>query len=79
MYADFLGQGGKFFLKTDSTFLYEYTLETLGENSRYRITDHTADLYNSPLLAEHHGVKTHYEGIFTAKGHDIKYIKAEVL
>jgi len=78
-YATYLKQGGMFFLKTDSDFLYEYTLQTIGATSNFRIIDHTYDLYQSHLLDEHHGVRTHYEGIFTAKGYTIKYIKAQLV
>lgn len=78
-YATYLKQGGMFFLKTDSDFLYEYTLQTIGATSNFRIIDHTYDLYQSHLLDEHHGVRTHYEGIFMAKGYTIKYIKAQMV
>ncbi|OJV14346.1 MAG: tRNA (guanosine(46)-N7)-methyltransferase TrmB [Dyadobacter sp. 50-39] len=78
-YAAFLKDGGMFFLKTDSDFLYDYTLQTLGEATNFRIVEHTYDLYQSHLLDEHHGVRTHYEGIFTAKGYTIKYIKAQLV
>lgn len=61
-------------LKTDSALLYEYTLEVL---SQYPIRDleHTDDLYNSPLYAEHYGICTRYEEEFTAQGHKIHYLK----
>ncbi len=78
MYARFLKTKGMFLLKTDSSFLYEYSLVTLGESPHFEIVEHTDDLYNSPLLDEHHGVKTHYEKIFVAKGYSIKYIKAKL-
>lgn len=78
-YAGFLKTDGKFCLKTDSTFLYDYTLQTLEQSGLYRIVEHTSDLYNSHLLDDHFGVTTHYERIFTAKGHSIKYINAIVL
>lgn len=78
-YSRFLKKDGMFFLKTDSTFLYEYSLETIGNASDFRIIEHTGDLYQSHLLDDHHGVRTHYEGIFTAKGYTIKYIKAQVV
>ncbi len=78
-YAAFLKQGGMFFLKTDSTFLYEYSLQTIEKASNFHIIGHTDNLYESNLLGEHHGVRTHYEGIFTAKGETIKYIKAQLV
>ncbi|KAA0993238.1 tRNA (guanosine(46)-N7)-methyltransferase TrmB [Dyadobacter aurulentus] len=78
-YAGFLRQGGLFCLKTDSSFLYEYTLETIQNASRYKLLEHTDNLYESPLLDDHYGVKTHYETIFTGKGYTIKYIKAALI
>ncbi|ACT92296.1 tRNA (guanosine(46)-N7)-methyltransferase TrmB [Dyadobacter fermentans] len=78
-YANFLKPGGMFFVKTDNTFFYEYSLQTLSEDPKFRILEHTDDLYHSHLLDEHHGVRTHYEAIFTAKGYTIKYIKAQLV
>jgi tRNA (guanine-N7-)-methyltransferase len=78
-YADYLHQDGLFCLKTDSSFLYDYSLETISQSGRYRIAEHTDDLYTSHLLDDHFGVRTHYESIFTAKGYTIKYIKAQVI
>lgn len=75
-YAKYLKPGGLFCLKTDSSFLYEYSLETISNSEAYKILEYTDDLYTSPLLDEHHGVKTHYEGIFVSKGYTIKFIKS---
>lgn len=75
-YARYLKPGGKFYLKTDSTFLYDYTLQTINETPYFNLIEHTDDLYDSPLLDEHCGIKTHYESIFIGKGYSIKYIKA---
>ena len=78
-YARFLKKNGAFNLKTDSTFLYEYSLTTLRNCGLYEVLEHTDNLYESELLADHHGVRTHYEKIFVSKGYSIKYIKARVL
>ncbi len=78
-YSRYLKAGGVFCLKTDSTFLYEYSLFTIGESEHFDIQDHTKDLYNSVLLSDHFNVKTHYENIFASRGHTIKYIKARRL
>ncbi|WP_254560278.1 tRNA (guanosine(46)-N7)-methyltransferase TrmB [Dyadobacter diqingensis] len=78
-YAKYLKKDGLFCLKTDSTFLYEYSLETISNSGKYEIVEHTDDLYHSPLLEEHHGVKTHYEKIFVAKGYTIKFIKSVMI
>jgi tRNA (guanine-N7-)-methyltransferase len=62
-------------LKTDSTSLYEYTLEVIAEN-KLELIWHTNDLYkNCPAdRKELITIKTYYEKLFTAKGEDIKYI-----
>lgn len=78
-YARYLKKNGAFNLKTDSTFLYEYSLTTILESGLFEVIEHTDDLYESALLADHHGVKTHYETIFVKKGYSIKYIKARAL
>ena len=73
-YKSILKPNGWFKFKTDNTMLFEYTLQVLTE---FNLKGHefTFDLYNSPLLEEHHGIKTKYEKIWTAKGEKIKYMK----
>ena len=74
-YRKFLKKGGIVHLKTDSTSLYEFTLEVIAENN-LPIIWHTNDLYkNCPAdRQELINIKTHYETLFTEKGEDIKYI-----
>ena len=73
-YQNLLKPDGWFRFKTDNTELFEYALQVLKE---FDIRDHefTFDLYNSPLLEEHYGIKTKYERIWTEKGEKIKYMK----
>jgi tRNA (guanine-N7-)-methyltransferase len=79
IYKKYLIPGGIFRLKTDSPFLYEYTLEKLNGRTDFNLLDHTNDLYNSSLLSEHYGIQTHYEKLWVEKGYTINYIKAQVL
>lgn len=74
-YKKFLKPGGIVHLKTDSTLLYEYSLEVIEQNN-FKINWHTADLYKNcpPDRQELIEIKTYYENMFTAKGEDIKYI-----
>lgn len=74
LYRSLLVKDGWFRFKTDSTSLFEYTLETL-QGFKIKEFDYTSDLYNSSMLEEHHGLKTKYEKIWTAKGERIKYLK----
>jgi tRNA (guanine-N7-)-methyltransferase len=74
-YKKFLKQGGTVHLKTDSTSLYEYTMEVISEN-HLALNWHTADLYNNcPSDREElTRIKTYYEALFTSRGESIKYI-----
>ncbi len=75
MYKAMLKKDGWVYFKTDSTPLFQYTLDVL--RNQYAISDleYTFDLYQSNLWEEHFGIKTKYEMIFTAKGETIKYMK----
>jgi tRNA (guanine-N7-)-methyltransferase len=74
-YKKILKPNGHVHLKTDSTSLYEYTLEVIRDNKLNLIWE-TNNLYqNCPGEREELiKIKTHYEKLFTDKGEDIKYI-----
>jgi len=74
-YKKILKPNGIIHLKTDSTSLYEYTLEVIKEN-KHELIWHTNDLYkNCPEdRKELTAIKTYYEKMFTDKGEDVKYI-----
>ncbi len=74
-YKTILKPQGIVHLKTDSTSLYEYTLEVIAEQ-RLPLIWHTNDLYrNCPDdRRELVNITTYYEKLFTGKGEDIKYI-----
>ena len=74
-YKNILKKGGLIHLKTDSTSLYEYTLQVIEENKNLIIWQ-TDNLYqNCPdTRQELIQIKTHYEKLFTDKGENIKYI-----
>lgn len=78
-YRKFLKPGGLVHLKTDSTSLYEYTMEVIKENN-LNLLFHTNDLYKNcpPDRQELIEIKTHYEKLFTARGEDIKYISYQI-
>ena len=75
MYKEVLEPEGWFRFKTDNTGLFEYTLEVLAERNDIRDLEFTKDLYNSPLNAEHFGIRTKYEKMFSEAGEKIKYLK----
>jgi len=74
MYRQLLAPGGTVHLKTDSLSLFEYTLEVLRTQSVNELY-YTHDLYRSEFNDLHHGIKTRYEALFTAKGYDINYLQ----
>ncbi|WP_341225116.1 tRNA (guanosine(46)-N7)-methyltransferase TrmB [uncultured Arcticibacterium sp.] len=78
IYKKYLRKDGLFRLKTDSPFLYEYSLEMLKKDPDFEVLTYTNDLYNSPLLEEHFGIQTHYEQLWVEKGFTINYITARL-
>ena len=75
-----LRPGGIIHVKTDSTLLYEYTLEEIARNG-YKLLFETNNLYEKGInefdenTVEILEIKTHYEQIFLKQGKKIKYIK----
>lgn len=77
-YKKILRKDGIIHLKTDSEFLYGYTLGILQGSGHEILTAHH-DIYgaveyqpDTPLLRE---IKTYYEKLFSSKGKTITYIK----
>lgn len=76
LYKSVLKEDGWFRFKTDNTFLFDYTLELINEGKIIvKNLTYTHDLYQSELLAEHHGIQTKYEKLFSSMGETIKYMK----
>ncbi|GAB3657634.1 tRNA (guanosine(46)-N7)-methyltransferase TrmB [Echinicola sediminis] len=75
MYKPMIKNDGIMHLKTDNTGLYEYTLELLQGRKDVDVLTFTSDFYSSDMRNDHHGIKTRYEAMFSAKGEKIKYIK----
>lgn len=82
-YRQILQPGGVIHLKTDSDFLYGYTLEMIREN-RYPLHFSTADLYQTDLseMSEIERrilhFKTFYEQKFLALNKNIHYLKFSI-
>lgn len=74
-YKKVIKPNGMIHLKTDSTSLYEYTLEVIAEQ-KHELIWHTNDLYNNcpEDRKELINIKTYYEKLFHGRGEDIKYI-----
>lgn len=76
-YCLFLKPGGVIHLKTDSQFLYAYTLALVKLN-QLSIVNHTDDLYASGKPDNILGVQTFYEKQWLGRGIKIKYLSFKV-
>lgn len=74
IYRKILKPGGLIHVKTDSTVLYEYTLDIIRKENCV-ITEHIPDVYNKPhgnqLLT---GIQTYYEKMHLEAGKTIHYV-----
>lgn len=73
-YSNILKENGIVHLKTDSNFLYLYTMEMIKANE-LDIMFQSDDLYNSVLDDKILHIQTFYEQQWRARGLNIKYIK----
>lgn len=73
-YCEILQHEGVIHLKTDSDFLYKYTLATIEEN-KFRVQVNTDDLYGSGMADEILGIRTYYEQQWLDRGKRIKYLR----
>jgi tRNA (guanine-N7-)-methyltransferase len=82
-YKTFLKPGGTIHMKTDNDLLFDFTMEEI-EQYGYTIIDYRPDLYATLNGTEDSventifRIKTHYETLFHAKGHVIKYVSFKV-
>jgi tRNA (guanine-N7-)-methyltransferase len=74
LYKYYLKKESKFFLKTDSSFLFEYTLDLVSIDPEWEIVEFTKDLIKSPLKGEHYHLETHYGQFFEEKGHTLHFL-----
>jgi tRNA (guanine-N7-)-methyltransferase len=72
-YSHVLRTNGIVHLKTDSRFMFDYTLAMVNLN-RLEIVSGTDNLYHSEVLNEMLGIKTFYEKQWIDRGIDIKYL-----
>ena len=73
-YRCFLKKEGIINLKTDSQFLYGFTLGII-EGKGHELLDSTNDLYGVHQIRENMDIKTHYEKLFLEKNMPITYTK----
>ena len=82
-YQQILKPNGLIHLKTDSPFLYTYTMEMLRLNP-YHVICSTDDLYADSLdsidiFADARALQTHYEKQWLGRGMSIKYIEWQLV
>lgn len=77
-YRCFLVDGGLIHLKTDSNFLFTYTLAMV-DNNQLPIVQSTEDLYHTTDMDEATkqilSIQTYYESMWITRGLNIKYLK----
>ena len=79
-YRKFLKPNGKINLKTDNAFFYNFTLEQIEEHG-YELEASTDKVYGDflkeqdPKMQETLQIRTHYEKLFSEKGHPIHYLR----
>jgi len=78
-YKRILSPGARLHLKTDSAFLYHYTLEVLHSHG-HTVCCHTPDIALNPLPEQPAltTIKTYYEQLFQKKGATITYIQFQL-
>ena len=76
-YSNMLRDGGIVHLKTDSRFMFDYTLAMVNLNN-LEIVSVTDNLYQSPFLNELLSIQTFYEKQWSDRGIDIKYLAFKV-
>jgi tRNA (guanine-N7-)-methyltransferase len=75
MYKEILQPGGYLRLKTDSTHMYDFTMDIISMRNDIVDLQFSDDVYASSLSAEVFDIKTKYEMTFSALGEKIKYLR----
>ncbi len=73
-YCEILQPEGVIHLKTDSDFLYQYTLATIEANN-FPVQVNTDDLYATGMADDILSIRTYYEQQWLDRGKKIKYIR----
>jgi tRNA (guanine-N7-)-methyltransferase len=76
-YREILGTGGLVHLKTDSSELYEYTLEMVDEE-KLKLQFSNDNIYALEHQMPEWNIKTYYEQMHLNKGLTIKYLRFEI-
>jgi tRNA (guanine-N7-)-methyltransferase len=77
MYRKFLKPEGTIHLKTDNMGLFKYTLHIIQEEM-HCLHLKVPDMYNSDYKGDAAIIQTHYENLFSKRGHKINYLKFSI-
>ena len=77
-YQKFLKKGGLIHLKTDSTPLYDFTLDQVKNIKALDLVHHTSNIYNADLPHPDLDIQTYYEKMHLERGLKIKYIQVRL-
>lgn len=77
-YRKFLKATGLVHLKTDSSPLYEFTMETIAEDKQCVIAYQNDNIYASDLAYKELEIKTYYERSHLEDGRIIKYVRYNI-
>ncbi len=77
IYKNILPQNGKVYFKTDNVDLFDYSLETISEDSSFVLSDVTRDLHSTAFAKEN--ICTEYEDKFSAMGTPINRLVATMI
>lgn len=78
-YRKIMKPGGIIHLKTDSTLLYEYTLDVIHHDPRCKVLYSNPDIYSGPLHFPDLEHKTFYENMHLEEGRKIKYLRFSIV
>ena len=78
IYRNFLKKGGTIHLKTDSPELYDFTLQTISEDTQCALLYSSEDIYAAPLAYSELEVQTYYELKNISKSGVSKYIRFKI-
>ena len=74
LYSQILRNNHKFFIKTDSLELYDFSINVLVDYG-VRELNTTCDYYNSDFYDSKNNFKTRFEEVFSGRGNSIKFIE----
>jgi tRNA (guanine-N7-)-methyltransferase len=76
IYHTLMPRGSSVHLKTDDPGLYAYSLESIGDDKRFKIIENIEDIYAEKAIKPELKIRTFYEESHLKEGRTIYYIRA---